>query len=270
MALMVWYVAVVAILNLALGYALAVYLGAGRKVRASVTSELGDVFAPPEPDGASLEEPIVVETNPVLTVSDQRPADDAGIAAVETAAPRTVSGENIDRATGLQTREHIEKQLAKLALADADQQPVSVALVEVVPAVQSPEGVEDRLLRGVAETARELLADRQTAGRYSDHQFLLLLARDDLQHATKRAEELRQRVAATQFIADGQPLEATVTCALAQVSADHTATNLLEFLEETLQEAKRYGGNRTFMHDGTSPTPVVPPELNVSPQTCAI
>jgi hypothetical protein len=61
-----------------------------------------------------------------------------------------------------------------------------------------------------------------------------------------------------------------VTCALAQVAASHTALDLLEFLEETLEEAKRYGGNRTFMYDGTSPTPVVPPELNIAPQTCAI
>ena len=80
------------------------------------------------------------------------------------------------------------------------------------------------------------------------------------------AEQVRQRVAATQFVADGQPIQATVTVHLTQVAASHTATNLLEFLEETLEEAKRFGGNRTFMHDGTSPTPVVPPELNVAPR----
>ncbi|MEX0643173.1 MAG: hypothetical protein WD468_10760, partial [Pirellulales bacterium] len=53
-------------------------------------------------------------------------------------------------------------------------------------------------------------------------------------------------------------------------TASQSADNLIEFLEETLEEAKRYGGNRTFMHDGTSPTPVVPPELNIAAQTCTI
>ena len=41
-------------------------------------------------------------------------------------------------------------------------------------------------------------------------------------------------------------------------------------LGETLAEAKRYGGNRTFMHDGMSPTPVVPLELGLGVQQCAI
>jgi hypothetical protein len=45
---------------------------------------------------------------------------------------------------------------------------------------------------------------------------------------------------------------------------------LFEFLQEALDEAKRYGGNRTFMHDGKSPTPVVPAELAISPQQLAI
>jgi hypothetical protein len=42
------------------------------------------------------------------------------------------------------------------------------------------------------------------------------------------------------------------------------------FLQEAIDEAKRYGGNRTFMHDGKSPSPVVPAELPVTPQQLAI
>ena len=32
----------------------------------------------------------------------------------------------------------------------------------------------------------------------------------------------------------------------------------------TLAEAKRYGRNRTFVHEGEYPTPVVPPNLSLS------
>jgi hypothetical protein len=81
---------------------------------------------------------------------------------------------------------------------------------------------------------------------------------------------VRQRVAATQFMADGREISATITCALAQVETDNTADGLLGLLVEALDEAKRYGGNRTFLHDGKSPTPVVPPDFHLAPQICAI
>jgi hypothetical protein len=55
-----------------------------------------------------------------------------------------------------------------------------------------------------------------------------------------------------------------------EIAPESTGPRLFEFLEEALGEAKRYGGNRTFMHDGNSPTPVVPSELTVAPQQLAI
>jgi diguanylate cyclase (GGDEF)-like protein len=170
----------------------------------------------------------------------------------------------------LTTREHAQQRLAEATLTYDELLPTTAALIEIEQAVHDGDGVDDRLLHGIADTVRNILAEVQLAGRYAERQFLLVLPQDDLQHATERAEQVRQRVAATQYVADGQELQATVTCALAQVAAGHTADNLLQFLEETLEEAKRYGGNRTFMHDGTAPTPVVPPELNIAPQTCAI
>jgi GGDEF domain-containing protein len=264
---MVWYVALVAILNLGLGYALAVYLGIGRLHPAASLVGLGQSLREPAPQDVNLTaeyggDVAATEAAEMQPSSDTLTADSA-----TAAAPPAV---DTDPATGLTTREHIEKQLANLTASYAAAQPATVALVEITQAADGSDEVEERLLRGIAGTVRDLLAEMHTAGRYSNQQFLLLLPQDDLQHATQRAEQVRQRVAATQFVADGQPLQATVTCALTQVAASHTATNLLEFLEETLEEAKRFGGNRTFMHDGTSPTPVVPPELNVAAQTCAI
>ena len=90
---------------------------------------------------------------------------------------------------------------------------MTVALLEIEQTVAGGEGVDDRLVRGIAGTVRELLTEAHTAGRYSDQQFLLLLPQDDLQHATQRAEQVRQRIAATQYLADGQQIPATVTCA---------------------------------------------------------
>jgi hypothetical protein len=36
---------------------------------------------------------------------------------------------------------------------------------------------------------------------------------------------------------------------------------LMTRTEATLREAKRYGRNRTFLHEGKYPTPVVPPNF---------
>jgi PleD family two-component response regulator len=93
---------------------------------------------------------------------------------------------------------------------------------------------------------------------------------EDLSQVTRRAEEMRQRVATTEFVADGRSYQTTVTCALAVVSSDQVGPRVFGFLQEALDEAKRYGGNRTFMHDGKSPSPVVPAELPVTPQQLAI
>jgi hypothetical protein len=39
--------------------------------------------------------------------------------------------------------------------------------------------------------------------------------------------------------------------------------SLLERAETAIREAKRYGRNRTFIHDGKFPTPVVPPNFTL-------
>ena len=41
-------------------------------------------------------------------------------------------------------------------------------------------------------------------------------------------------------------------------------------VESTLREAKRYGDNRTFVHEGKFPTPVVPPDFKLESAHIAI
>jgi diguanylate cyclase (GGDEF)-like protein len=257
---MVWYIAFVAIVNLGLGYALAVYLGVWRNRHAVIVQAHDSASHSAEPNAERLK-----------TALGPNAREEFSVVAID-ASPSTegLSPDDIDQLTGLKTRAHMEQRLSEMALAHADHQPMTVALIEVDHAAGGAEACEDRLLRGIADTVRNMLSDVQAAGRFSDQQILLLMPDDNLQHATALTEQVRQRVATTQYLADGKEIQTTVTCALAQLSADQSAKELLEFLSETLDEANRYGGNRTFMHDGKSPTPVVPPELNFAPQTCLI
>jgi diguanylate cyclase (GGDEF)-like protein len=128
----------------------------------------------------------------------------------------------------------------------------------------------DRLLTGVAGMVREMLEEAHTAARFTDQRFLLLLPGDDEAQATQRAEQVRQRIEATEFVANDGCLHATLTCALAQLSSDYSATQLMDQLDDAMLRAKRLGGNRTYTFDGIAPSPVVPPELNLAPQKCAI
>jgi GGDEF domain-containing protein len=171
----------------------------------------------------------------------------------------------------LATQADIERRLAELTTAsDAVTSPASLVLVELDSAELDFGAPEDRLLTGIAKAALELLSDAHSAARVGNQRLMLFLPGDDEAEATQRAEHLRQRVEATEFLVNDSPLRATVTCALAQVSADLSVDDLLASLQETLAEAQRLGGNRTFQYDGMTPTPVVPPELNLAPQTCAL
>ena len=117
---------------------------------------------------------------------------------------------------------------------DAGGPPATIALVEVNRVTWTENQVQaemdERLFRGVSSIVRQSLDQKHTAASFADQQALLLVPNEDVQQATRRAEELRQRVASTEFVADGQPFQTTVTCALAEISHEQSGPRLFEFL----------------------------------------
>jgi diguanylate cyclase (GGDEF)-like protein len=264
---MLWYVAIIAALNLCLGYFWAV-----RTRRCPMCAQRG------VSDWSSTIGSAALAGMPRECDSNDRAGSGERAAATAEVAGKNAAGDDaeaapLDPATGLVTREHAERLLAKYAEKAANGQ-LTVALVEV-DANESADLIMDqaldqRLMCGVSNVVRQSLTADHTAARFAEEQLLLLVRDEDVDQATRRAEELRQRVANTEFVVDGHPIKTTVTCALAELSPDRSREQLLEFLQEALTEAKRYGGNRTFTHDGNSPSPVVPPELELEPQQLAI
>lgn len=288
---MLGYVAFVAILNIFLGYALAVFLGSGggtlanRSARGQAAREpedalaldatmstAGDVAGDSPAAGEENTEPLLhPQASP--TSEEDPPLD--GIDSIDQQQPIEADGPSdpnqpVERAGSsvarLSSRADAEQLLADLALVkDPARGPTSVALVELDGAQDEGPLITDRLLSGVVSSVCELLAETHLAARYDDRQYLLVLVGEDESHATRRTEQLRQRIESTEFVADEEAVHATVTCALAQVSSDLSIPRQLDALQVTLEEAKRYGGNRTFLYDGVSPAPVVPPELDLDP-----
>jgi GGDEF domain-containing protein len=265
---MLWYIAFIALLNLGLGYLWGAYIR--RCPRCAKARAMGlSLLTPTSPieleHGSEPLKPVAVPpTEAVAAPAAEGPPAEI-VDAVEFPAP--------DPETGLVTREHAEKLLTDLAATDGGPH-ITVALVELAPidwVGQSPDvEIDKRVASGVTNIVRQSLAAAHTIAQFSEQQLLVLAPDEDLTQVTRRAEELRQRVATTEFVADGRSFQTTVTCALVAASIDQMGPRLFGFLQEALDEAKRYGGNRTFMHDGKSPTPVVPAEIPVTPQQLAI
>ncbi|TWT99930.1 hypothetical protein Pla108_08740 [Botrimarina colliarenosi] len=119
--------------------------------------------------------------------------------------------------------------------------------------------------RAVAGIAKELLAEDQVLvpGRPA----LILLNGDSFEAASKRVEQLRQQVEATQFTLGGVEHKVTITCAIADAHQGDERDKLVDQLNGALEESMRVGVNRTFHHDGAFPTAIPEGQVEVAAKT---
>ncbi|MEJ5342387.1 MAG: GGDEF domain-containing protein [Thermogutta sp.] len=125
----------------------------------------------------------------------------------------------------------------------------------------------DQTLAAVAKVFQQTSLRHATWVRYGGDQFLLLLRETDVRQGVQEAEHLRQQFEVAQFVIGEDTVHLTLSAAVTELRSDDTPTAMFLRLLETLREAKRAGGNRTFAHNGQSAAPVVPPNLRVEEQT---
>jgi diguanylate cyclase (GGDEF)-like protein len=190
-------------------------------------------------------------------------------------AGRATPGEEMGSAelsTRLVSRSRLEAALNDCWRADPDHlQPLSLGLVDLDRCRELNDGrglqTADRVLGTIAQLVAAALQSGQMATRLTGGKFLVLLTGSDGHASTAALEHIRQQVETMQFQAGSEQFSAKVSCAVAEPVPGDTIASVLDRLENTLQEAKRYGRNRTFFHDGKLPTPVVPPILSLEPRT---
>lgn len=102
--------------------------------------------------------------------------------------------------------------------------------------------------------------------RFSGERFVLLFPDASLRDTTNCVERLRQIVELACFEYKREDIHITVSCGVAEATSTDTPETILARTEATLMEAKRYGRNRTFIHEGKYPTPVVPPKFTIQPR----
>jgi diguanylate cyclase (GGDEF)-like protein len=128
----------------------------------------------------------------------------------------------------------------------------------------------DEILRAIAQLFEAERQAELTLARFSGQRFVLLFPDADLRYTTNVVERIRQTIEHARFRCRDQDLSITVSCAVTASGADDTADSLFARAEAALQEAKRYGRNRTFLYEGKYPTPVVPPNLEIERRTITL
>lgn len=198
------------------------------------------------------------EAGAVAARSDQRPAD------LEPA-------QRVDALTGADSRAALGHTLLEWMDSDAEHvDTLAVAVLDIDNFSQVNRRFGHAVGNLVLQAIGKLLVAEQRGGarfsRVSGERFVLLLPNVDLREATNGVERLRQIVELARFEYKSEEIRITVSCGVAEATGDDTPDTILARAEATLMEAKRYGRNRTFLHEGKYPTPVVPPKFSLEPR----
>jgi diguanylate cyclase (GGDEF)-like protein len=120
----------------------------------------------------------------------------------------------------------------------------------------------DRLLQELARLVQASIREEDIFGRFGGEEFLLIMPKTDLAHATIAANKLRTVIAARAFpFAEKQPMGSiTVSGGVAEYPSDGAdAAAILHGADEALYEAKRQGRNRVVPPARAASTRSPPP-----------
>jgi len=180
-----------------------------------------------------------------------------------------------DPLTKLATRAALEASLATLWEKDPHRaRPLCAAMIDIDQFGRLNEryGQEvcDRILRAIAQFLNAESRNHSIAARFSGQQFMLLFPDVDLRFTTNVVERIRQTIETAHFEYGKEDIRVTVSCAVVQATPGDTSDALYARAGATLHQAKRYGRNRTFLHEGKHPTPVIPPNFTVEEKSITI
>lgn len=119
----------------------------------------------------------------------------------------------------------------------------------------------DRVLRAIAQLLESDSPTDCCVARFAGQRFALLSFDRDLKQIVGDTERMRQTIEMVRLEHGERDLEITVSCGVVAAIPDDTHETLYARAIESVQEAKRYGRNRSFVHEGEYPTPVVPPNF---------
>jgi diguanylate cyclase (GGDEF)-like protein len=173
-----------------------------------------------------------------------------------------------DTMTGISNRVGLEISLAEWWNRDPHRvRQLSLALVDLdhFAKVNERHGTTlgDEILRAVARLLSVESREGSVVSRCAGQRFAILLPDTDIRAATNAMEKVRQILETSVFRHGETEIRLTLSCGVTESMPKDASESLLERAETAIREAKRYGRNRTFIHDGKFPTPVVPPNFTL-------
>lgn len=248
-------------------------------LRAAVTRQDAQIgtaqerFAAFKSDGdiAQEREELVVETSRLLDANHGvRDALTSATVAFDFAEHRLEADDVCPRdgLTELATRAGLEVALAKLWQRDPHRmRSLCVAMIDIdaMAAINQAHGhrAGDGVLTAVGGILKNDQRQEMIVGRFTGQRFCVLLPDCDSRFASNLAERIRQTLELTHFVHNQNHIRLTVSCGITQSTPEDTPGSLFERVQAALFEAKRYGRNRAFLHDGKYPTPVIPPNFSL-------
>jgi diguanylate cyclase (GGDEF)-like protein len=180
-----------------------------------------------------------------------------------------------DPLTGLANRTGLEAALAQWWEADPQRlRQLTAAMIDLdhFTEINQRHGhkVGNQVLCALSKLLTAESQEFTVASRYAGQRFLLLFGDVDVRFTTNLIERIRQLVELAHLRHGEEDIRLTISCAVTEARPDDSSTTLYGRIEQTLQEAKRYGRNRTFLHEGKYPTPVVPPNFTLEERDIAI
>jgi GGDEF domain-containing protein len=130
--------------------------------------------------------------------------------------------------------------------------------------------VGDRILQAIAKLFTALSPAGALASDSRERQLLFCLPTIGAREMAKEVEQVRQRIGEAIFQHKTLQLRVTLSCGVAEATAEEDSPSILKRLREMQSEAERYGRNRTFFQDGHQSAPAVPPAATVKPRVIEV
>ncbi|SDH07309.1 diguanylate cyclase (GGDEF) domain-containing protein [Pseudomonas flavescens] len=139
----------------------------------------------------------------------------------------------------------------EIELARRNTQPLSLLMLDIdhFKRINDEYGhsAGDEVLKAVATTLKDQLRNIDMVFRYGGEEFLVLLSGTSREGAALVGERLRQAVLELQCVAQGKPIELSVSLGCAALGPGESVESLLERADKALYHAKRNGRNRMSM-----------------------
>ena len=178
-----------------------------------------------------------------------------------------------DAPTGLLNRQGLEAQLSE-RWQQEDRTESSLILIDIDGFLdlskQHGEQAAESIVQVFVELVQAGAVDRDLIAYLGNGNFAIALSQVAPRDATERAESIRQTFQATTFRTAEDEFTASATCAVVQGQPEDDTASLFHRAVETVQEAQRYGRNRTFLYEGDHPSPVLPTGLDIASREVVI